>query len=99
MKAQKTSTKEQPWRINDVERMKDQRIGTRDKEYSQKWMRKIEQLHMDKVDDCKEDGLHMGSLFSGLSKTLEHLGFMEFEGGTKMCEREDDCSSRSKTGP
>ena len=24
---------------------------------------------------------------------------MEFEGGTQECKREDDCSSRSRTGP
>ena len=66
MKAQKTGTKEQPWRRNDVERMKDQRMGTKDKEHSQTWMRKIEQLHMDKVDNCKENGFHMVSLFRGL---------------------------------
>ena len=59
MKAQKTRTKEQPWRRNDVERMEDQRIGTKDKEHSPTWMRKIEQLHMDKVDHCKEGGCHM----------------------------------------
>ena len=63
MKAQKTGTKEQPWRRNDAERMKDQRTGTKDKEHSQTWMRKIEQLHMDKVAHCKEDGCHVISLF------------------------------------
>ena len=31
MKAQKIGTKEQPWRRNDVERMKDQRTCTKDK--------------------------------------------------------------------
>ena len=30
---------------------------------------------------------------------MEHLGFMEFEGGTQECKREDDCSSRSRTCP
>ena len=63
MKSQKIGTKEQPWRRNDVERMKDQRTCTKDKEHSQTWMRKIEQLHMDKVDRCKEDGFHMVILF------------------------------------
>ena len=62
MKSQKTGTKEQPWRRNDAERMKDQRTCTKDKEHSQRWMRKTEQLHMDKVDHCKEDGWHMVSL-------------------------------------
>ena len=37
------------------------------------------------------------STYSEVSKTLEHLGFMEFEGGTKECKRVDDCSSRSRT--
>ena len=43
--------------------MKDQRTGTKDKDHSQTWMRKIEQLHMDNVDHCKEYGCHMVSLF------------------------------------
>ena len=30
---------------------------------------------------------------------MEHLGLMEFEGGTQECKREDDFTSRSKTSP
>ena len=63
MKDQRAGTKEQPWRRNDAERMKDQRACTKDKENSQTWMRKEKQLHMDKVDHCKEDGCYIVSLF------------------------------------
>ena len=49
MNAQKKGTKEQP-RRNAVERMKNQRTSTKDKENSQIWVRKTEQLHMDEVD-------------------------------------------------
>ena len=62
MKAQKRGTKEQP-RRNDAEKMKYQRIGTKDKKHSQTWVRKTKQLHMDEVDQCKEDGYHMDCLF------------------------------------
>ena len=62
MKAQKRGTKEQP-RRNDAEKMKYQRIGTKDKKHSQTWVRKIEQLHMDEVEQWKEDGCHMDYLF------------------------------------
>jgi hypothetical protein len=62
MKAQKRGTKEQP-RRDDVEKMKYQRIGTKDKKHSQTWVRKTEQLYMDEVDHCKEDGCHMDCLF------------------------------------
>lgn len=53
----------EPWTRINVEIMKDQRTGTKNKEHSQTWMRKTKQLHMDKVDHCKEDGFHMVSLF------------------------------------
>ena len=59
MNAQKKGTKGKPMR-NDVERMKDQRTSTKDKENSQ---RKTKQLHMDEVDQCKEYGCHMDYLF------------------------------------
>ena len=62
MNAQKKGTKGQP-RRNFVERMKNQRTSTKDKENSQTWVRKTEQLHMDEVDQCKEDGYHMDFLF------------------------------------
>ena len=62
-------------------------------------MKKTEQLHMGEIDHCKGDGCHMASLFGGPSKTLEHLGFMEFEGGTQECKREDDFSLRRRAGP
>ena len=62
MKAQKRGTKEQP-RRNDAEKMKYQRIGTKDKKHSQTWVRKIEQLHMEEVDQCKEDGCYIDCLF------------------------------------
>jgi hypothetical protein len=62
MKAQKRGTKKQPWR-NDAEKMKYKRIGTEDKKHSETWVRKTGQLHMDEVDQCKEDGCHMDCLF------------------------------------
>ena len=37
--------------------------------------------------------------YSKVSKTLEHLGFMEFEKGTQECKRAYDYSSLSKTSP
>ena len=37
--------------------------------------------------------------YSKVSKTLEHLGFMEFEKGTQECKKAYDCSSWSKTSP
>ena len=55
MKDQKIGTKEQP-RRNDAGKMKYQRIGTKDKKHSQTWVRKTKQLHMDELDQCKEDG-------------------------------------------
>ena len=39
MKDQKSGTKEKP-RRNDAEKMKYQRIGTKDKKHSQTWVRK-----------------------------------------------------------
>ena len=39
------------------------------------------------------------STYFEVSKTLEHLGFMEFEGETQECKREDDSSSRRRTCP
>ena len=39
------------------------------------------------------------STYYEVSKTLEHLGFMEFEGGAQDCKRVDDCSLRSRIGP
>ena len=62
MKAQERGTKDQP-RRNDAEKMKYQRIDTKDKKHSQTWVRKTERLHMDEVDQCKEDGCHMDCLF------------------------------------
>ena len=62
MNAQKKGTKGQP-RRNVVERTKNQRTSTKDKENSQTWVRKTKQLHMDEVDQCKEDGCHMDYLF------------------------------------
>ena len=62
MNAQKKGTKGQP-RRNVVERMKNQRTSTKDKENSQTWVRKTEQLHMDEVDQCKEDGRLTDCLF------------------------------------
>ena len=62
MNAQKKGTKGQP-RRNVVERMKNHRTSTKDKENSQIWVRKTEQLHMDEVDQCKEDGFLMDCLF------------------------------------
>ena len=59
MNAQKKGTKGQPMR-NDLERMKDQRTSTKDKYNSQI---KTKQLHVDEVDQCKEDGCHMDCLF------------------------------------
>ena len=35
------------------------------------------------VDQCTEDGCHVTSQVQGLSKTLEHLEFMELEDGIK----------------
>ena len=57
-----TIIKGQP-RKNVVERMKNQRTITKDKENSQTWVGKTEQLHMDEVDQCKEDGCLMDCLF------------------------------------
>ena len=62
MNAHKKGTKGQP-RRNVVERIKNQRTSTKDKENSQTWVRKTEQLHMDEVDQCKEDGFLMDCLF------------------------------------
>ena len=62
MNDQKKGTKGQP-RRNVVERMKNQRTSTKDKENSQTWVRKTKQLHMDEVDQCKEDGCLMDCLF------------------------------------
>lgn len=62
MNAQKKGTKGQP-RRNVVERMKNQKTSTKDKENSQTWVRNTEQLHMDEVDQYKEDGFLMDYLF------------------------------------
>ena len=39
------------------------------------------------------------SVYYEISKTLEHLWFMEFKGGTQECKGADDFSSRSRTNP
>ena len=62
MNAQKKGTKGQP-RRNFVERMKNQRTSTKDKENSQTWVGKTKQLHMNEVDQCKDDGFLMDCLF------------------------------------
>ena len=91
MKAQKRGTKEQP-RRNDAEKMKYQGIDTKDKKtlkhVSERqnnctWMRWINAKKM--VAIC--------ATYSKVSKTLEHLGFMEFEEGTQECKRGYDFSS------
>ena len=43
------------WKENDVERMKFKKIDVEDKGHSQTWMKKIEQLNIDEVDNYDSD--------------------------------------------
>ena len=45
----------------------------------QVWMKKTEQLHIEEVDQFRENGCHMASQAYGLSKTLAHLEFIRLE--------------------
>ena len=54
------------WKNNDIERMKSQKTGGKDKRHSQIWMKKTEQLNIGEADDCDrgvEEGCHMACQF------------------------------------
>ena len=49
------------WKMNNAGRLQDQRTSDHIQGHSKVWVKKIDLLNMNEVDQCREDGCHLAS--------------------------------------